>query len=57
MNPFGAELKRRDLADFTDSEAETASRPLDLESHDPRPESVVMAGWGKECLKVPDFVL
>ena len=39
--------KRRNWGDYADSEQETAFRPMDLASHDPRPESVIMAGWGK----------
>ena len=46
--PASSRRRGRRWETFTDSEQETAPRSIDLQSHDPRPGSVVMAGWGQE---------
>ena len=45
--PVSSGATRRRWETFTDSEEEKAPNSVDLQSHDPRPESVVIAGWGQ----------
>ena len=52
MAPLSGRWGDRKWADLADSNKETEIRPLDLELHDPRPESTTMAGWG-QGLTVP----